>query len=167
MHERGPRGDRARNHDAAWFEPAVAGRDDGLEHTFVDPEPAEPLRDDHVDAFGQRDVGDVAVDDLDDLADPIRSRQLVCKGGNGRALDCVHARRARPRREHTENAASGTDIQDDVARAHHRVDRTEECFRARTVANHRAVHLDLRVHRIERVPDRRPHACIVLLRTER
>ena len=77
MDECHPRGDRTGNHDATGFEPPIARGDDRDEHPFVDPEPAEPLRNDDVDTFGQRDVGHVTVDYFDDLADPVRDGQLL------------------------------------------------------------------------------------------
>ena len=52
-------------------------------------------------------------------------------------------------------------FENDVARAHHRVDRAPEGLGADAVANHRAMYLELRVHRIRRIPDRRPHTGIV------
>src|SRR5271165_6335740 len=45
--------------------------------------------------------------------------------------------------------------------AHHRLDRPPERAGAHPVADHRPVYLELRVHRVRRVPDRRPHASIV------
>ena len=67
MHQRGPRHHQAGDHDPARLEPAITGDDDRNEHPFVDPEPTEPFRDDHIDTFRQLDVLDVAVDHLDDL----------------------------------------------------------------------------------------------------
>ena len=161
VHQRGPGHDQAGNHDPARLEPAITGDDDRNEHPLVDPEPAEPLRDDHIDTFRQLDVRDVAVDHPDDLRDPVRGGEFLRQDGGRRPLHRVDARGTRPRREHAQDAASGPDVENDVARAHHRVDRTPEGLGANAVADHRPVYLELRVHRVRRVPDRRPHASIV------
>ena len=158
VHQRGPRRDRAGDHDSARLEPAVTGGDDRSEHPFVDPEPSEPLRDDHIDTFRELDVRDVAVDHLDDVRDPVRGGQLLRQDGDRRPLHRVDARSARPRREHAQDAAARPDVENDVAGAHHRVDRTPERLGANAVADHRPVYLELRVHRVGRVPDRRAHA---------
>ena len=164
MHQRGPRRDRAGDHDPARLEPAITGNDDRNEHPFVDPEPAEPLRDDHIDTFRRLEVHDVAVDHLDDLRDPVRGGKLLRQDGDRRPLHRVDARSTRPCREHAQDAASGPDVENDVAGAHHRVDRTPEGLGANAVADHRAVYLELRVHRVRWVPDRRPHVSIVARR---
>ena len=161
MHQRGPRRDQAGDHDPARLEPAVTGGDDRGEHPFVDPEPAEPLRDDHIDTFRRLEVCDVAVDHLDDLRDPVRGGKLLRQDGGRRPLHRVDARGTRPRREHAQDAASGPDVENDVAGAHHRLDRTPEGPGADAVADHRPVDLELRIHRVRRVPDRRPHLSIV------
>ena len=161
VHQRGPRHDQAGNHDPARLEPAITGDDDRNEHSFVDPEPAEPLRDDHIDTFRQLDVGDVAMDHLDDLRDSVRGGKLPRQHGGRCPLHRIDARSTRARREHAQDSASGPDVKNDVAGAHHRVDRTPEGPGANAVADHRPVHLELRVHRVRRVPDRRPHLSIV------
>ena len=83
VYQRGPRRDRVGDHDPARLEPAVAGGDDRREHPFVDPEPSEPLRDDHVDRFGQLDVDDVAVDHRDGVRDVVRGGQLLRQAAIG------------------------------------------------------------------------------------
>ena len=161
VYERGPRGDRAGDHDAARLEPAVAGGDDRNEHSFVDPETTQPLRDDHIDTFRQLEVQHVAVDHVHDVRDTIRSSQLLREGGDRRSLDGVDTRGAGARREHAQDAASRTDVENGVAWAHYLFDGPLEGLGANTVADHRPVHLDLRVHRVGRVPNRRPHSRIV------
>ena len=126
VYQRGPRRDRVGDHDPARLEPAVAGGDDRSEHPFVDPEPSEPLRDDHVDRFGQLDVDDVAVDHRDGVRDLVRGGQLLRQAGDRRPLDRVHTGSAGARREHAEDAASRSDVENDVAGAHHRVDRARK-----------------------------------------
>ena len=81
VYQRCPRHDQAGDHDPARLEPAVTGGDDRNEHPFVDPEPAEPLRDDHIDLLRRLDVHDVAVDHPDDLRDPVRGGQLPRQDG--------------------------------------------------------------------------------------
>src|SRR5664279_3307727 len=80
VHQSGPRRDRAGNHGAARFEPAVPRGGDRTEHPLVDPEPAEPLRDDHIDTFRRFDLQDVALYHLDDLRNPVRGGQLPRTG---------------------------------------------------------------------------------------
>ena len=157
VHQRDPRRDRVGDHDPARFEPAIAGDDDRDEHPLVDPEPSKPLRDDHIDRLRQLDVRHVILDDLDDVRDPVRAGQLLRQDGNRRLLHRIDARSARPRGEQAQDAASRPDIENDVAGTHNRVDRTLEGSGADAVANHRPVDLELRVHRVRRGLDRRPH----------
>ena len=156
--ECGPRRDQAGDHDSVRLEPAVTGGNDRNQHPFVDPEPSEPLGDDHIDTFRELDVGDVTVDHVDDLGDSVRRGQLLRQDGDGGPLHRVDARSSRPCREHAQDAASGPDVEDDVAGAHHRVDRTPEGLGANAVADHRPMHLELRVHGVRRVPNRRAHS---------
>src|SRR5664279_285136 len=65
--------------------------------------------------------------------------------------------RTRARREQAEDAAARLDIENDVTGTHHRVDRPPERLGAHRVADHRSVHLELRVHRVRIMLDRRPH----------
>ena len=103
---------------------------------------------------------------LDDVRDAVRGGQLLREDGDGRLLDRVDARGSCPRREEAQDAGSGTDVEHDVAGAHHRIDRSPERVGAHAVADHRAVHLDLRVHRVRWVPDRGTHARIVGCRSQ-
>ena len=100
VYQRGPRRDRVGDHDPARLEPAIAGGDYRSEHPLVDPEPTEPLRDDHVDMSRELDVHDLAVDHVDDLRDPVRGGQLLRQDGDRRPLHRVHPPSAGLRREH-------------------------------------------------------------------
>ena len=162
VHQRGPGRHQAGDHDSARLEPAVTGGDDRTEHPFVDPEPSEPLRDDHIDPSRQLDLHDIAVEHLDDLRGPVRGGQPLRHGSDRGPLHRVDARSPGPRREQTQDAASRPDVEHDVTGAHHRLDRTPEGLGANTVADHRPVHFKLRIHRVRRVPDRRSHACILM-----
>ena len=161
VHQPGPRRDRLRDHGAARLEPAVTGGDHRRQHPFVDPEPSEPLRDDHVDRLRKLHVQHVPVDHFDDLSEPVRGGKLLREHGDRRPLHRVHARSSCPRREHAQDAASRSDVEHDVARTHHSVDRTPEALGAHAVADHRPVHLELGIHRVRRVPDRRPHRSLL------
>ena len=94
-------------------------------------------------------------------ATPFAATSSPAKASDRRALHRVHALRAGPRREHAQDAASRADVEHDVAGLHHGVDRALKGLGAHPIANHRAVHLELRVHRVERASDRCPHLRIV------
>ena len=87
----GPGRHQAGDHDPARLEPAVTRGDDRTEHPFVDPEPSEPLRDDHIDRSRQLDLHDITVQHPDDLRDPVRGAQPLRHGGNRRPLHRVDA----------------------------------------------------------------------------
>ncbi len=92
---------------------------------------------------------------------PVRGGKPLREHGDRRPLHRVHARSSCPRREHAQDPASRSDVEHDVARAHHSVDRTPEALGAHAVADHRPVHLELGIHRVRRVPDRRPHRSLL------
>ncbi len=105
--------------------------------------------------------GGVANAKLDDVPDPVRGGKLLRQDGNRRPLHRVDPPSARPRREHAQDSASRPDVENDVAGAHHRLDRTPEGVGPNPIADHRPVHLELGIHRVRRVPDGRPHVHIV------
>ena len=158
VHQRRPRRHRVGNHGSARFEPAVARGYDGNEHPLVDPEPAEPLRDDHIDTFRRLDLQDVALNDLDYVRNTVRGGQLLSEDRDGRLFHCVDACGARPRREQAEDSAARPDVENDVAGTHDRLDRLPECLCANAVADHRPVYFEFRVHRIRWMFDRRTHS---------
>ena len=134
----------------------------GAEHTLVDPESPQPLRDNDIDTLWRLDLQDVALDHLNDLPYFVRHSQLLRQDGNRRLLDRVDPRCASPCRENAQDAATRSDIEDDITGAHHRLDRAPESFGTHAVADHRPVNLELRVHGVRRMPDRCPHALNVL-----
>jgi hypothetical protein len=157
VHQRGPCGDRAGDHHPARLEPAIACGDDRDVHPLIDPEPSEPLRHDDVDRFRRLNGHDVALDHVHDLRDPVCGGQFLRQDRDGCLLDGIDAGGTRPRREHAQDAAPRPDVEDDVARTHDRLDRTLEGLGADLVPDHRPVYLELRIHRVGRDPDRRPH----------
>ena len=92
-----------------------------------------------------------------DVRESVGGDELLRQDGDRRLLDRIDARGAGPRREHAQDAAPRADVEDDVARAHDRLDRPLEGLGADLVPDHRPVYLELRVHRVGRDPDRRPH----------
>src|SRR5208283_3045859 len=133
VHQRDPRRDRVGDHDAARLEPAITGGNNWNEHPFVDAEASEPLRYDHIDAFGGLDVQDISVDHLNDLLHSVGGGQLLRQNSDLGLLDRIDARSAGPRREHAQDAAPGPDVENDVAGAHHRVNCTSKSLGANAV----------------------------------
>ena len=166
-HQGGPRRDRAGDHDPARLEPPIPSGDDGNEHPFVDPEASEPFGDDHIHPPRRFDVHDVSLDHLDDVRESVRGDELLSQDRDGCLLDGIDAARTRPRREHAQYAAPRADIEDDIAGTDHRVDCASEGLGAHAVADHRAVHFELGVHRVRVTLDRRPHLLNVVRRLGR
>ena len=89
---------------------------------------------------------------------PVRGGQLLREDRDRRLFHCVDACRTRPCREQAQDAAARPDVENDVAGAHDRVDRSPECLCADAVADHRPVYFEFRVHRVRWMFDRRTHS---------
>ncbi len=103
------------HHQTGRLHKLLAGDDVGLQHSLVDEHESHGLGDDDVDLLRQFDVLDFAQDDGDLVSHVVVLDDPLGVSGHAGGLDGVDLLGSGLDGEHSQNATTGTDIEDNLA----------------------------------------------------